>query len=124
MGWLGWPLRRIQRTTGVRRETISAYLKQACLPVRVPRTSSPPKPAIVVLSACDIGVGSVGIWQGVYGPRLAFLTTGAETLITENPPAKPVGSFDSRSRSKRLVCHRAVLLSAGRKPRQPKFIAR
>lgn len=45
LGRLGWSLRRIQRTTGVRRETISAYLKQAGLPVRTPRTRSPPKPA-------------------------------------------------------------------------------
>lgn len=45
LGRLGWSLRRIQRTTGVRRETVSAYLKQAGLLVRSPRTRSPPKPA-------------------------------------------------------------------------------
>lgn len=45
LGRLGWSLRRIQRTTGVRRETASAYLKQAGLLVRPPRTRSPPKPA-------------------------------------------------------------------------------
>jgi hypothetical protein len=31
---LGWTLSRIQRTTGVRRETVSRYLKAAALPVR------------------------------------------------------------------------------------------
>jgi hypothetical protein len=36
-GRLGWSLRKIQRTTGVRRETISAYLKEAGVPLRPPR---------------------------------------------------------------------------------------
>jgi len=34
LGRLGWPLLRIQRATGIRRETISAYLKAASIPVR------------------------------------------------------------------------------------------
>jgi len=34
---LGWPLRRIEDVTGVRRETASAYLKAAGVPVRPPR---------------------------------------------------------------------------------------
>ena len=36
LGRLGWPLRRIQQATGVRRETASAYLKAAGLAVRPP----------------------------------------------------------------------------------------
>ena len=34
LGRLGWPLRRIEEATGVRRETISAYLKAAGIAVR------------------------------------------------------------------------------------------
>ena len=34
LGRLGWPLRRIERETGVRRETVSEYLKAAGIPVR------------------------------------------------------------------------------------------
>ena len=34
LGRLGWSLRRIQRETGVRRETVSDYLKAAGIPVR------------------------------------------------------------------------------------------
>jgi transposase len=34
LGRLGWPLKRIEQTTGVRRETISGYLKAAGIPVR------------------------------------------------------------------------------------------
>ena len=37
LGRLGWPLRRIQQETGVRRETASAYLKAAGISVRPPR---------------------------------------------------------------------------------------
>src|SRR5215471_9502689 len=34
LGRLGWTLRRIQRATGVRRETAGAYLKAAGIPLR------------------------------------------------------------------------------------------
>jgi hypothetical protein len=34
LGRLGWTLSRIQQTTGVRRETVSGYLKAAGIPVR------------------------------------------------------------------------------------------
>jgi len=37
LGRLGWPLRRIEEATGVRRETASAYLKAVGVPVRPPR---------------------------------------------------------------------------------------
>jgi transposase len=36
LGRLGWPMRRIQQETGVRRETASAYLKAAGIAVRPP----------------------------------------------------------------------------------------
>jgi transposase len=46
LGRLGWSLRRIQRETGVRRETISAYLKEAGVELRLPRGRQlPAKPA-------------------------------------------------------------------------------
>jgi len=48
LGRLGWPLRRIEDETGVRRETASAYLKAAGIPVRPPRgwgRRPPAKPA-------------------------------------------------------------------------------
>jgi hypothetical protein len=47
LGRLGWSLRRIERTTGVRRETISGYLKAAgiVVPGRG-RRASRAKPAI------------------------------------------------------------------------------
>ena len=36
LGRLGWPLRRIEQETGVRRETAGAYLKAAGIAVRPP----------------------------------------------------------------------------------------
>jgi len=45
LGRLSWPLRRIEQATGVRRETASAYLKAAGVPVREPRRRGLPKPA-------------------------------------------------------------------------------
>jgi hypothetical protein len=38
LGKLGWPLRRIEQATGVRRETAGAYLKAAGIAVRPPDT--------------------------------------------------------------------------------------
>src|SRR5438552_5951865 len=49
LGRLGWSLRRIEETTGVRRETASAYLKAAGVAVRAPGQTGPPaKPATPV----------------------------------------------------------------------------
>ena len=46
LGRLGWPLRRIEQETGVRRETVGAYLKAAGIGVRPPAGRRPPaKPA-------------------------------------------------------------------------------
>src|SRR5579872_5735665 len=36
LGRLGWPLRRIQQETGIRRETAGAYLKAAGIAIRAP----------------------------------------------------------------------------------------
>src|ERR1700681_2190553 len=48
LGRLGWPLRRIEQATGVRRETAGAYLKAAGIAVRPPGAwgrRAPAKPA-------------------------------------------------------------------------------
>jgi len=57
LGRLGWTLRRIQQATGVRRETASAYLKAAGIPLR-PAGSwgrlPPAKPANEVTTDSDL----------------------------------------------------------------------
>src|SRR5579862_8570643 len=48
LGRLGWPLRRIQQETGIRRETAGAYLKAAGIAIRAPGgwgRRAPAKPA-------------------------------------------------------------------------------
>ena len=56
LGRLGWSLRRIEEATTVRRETASAYLKAAGIPVRErggrPK-EWPPKPATVTEVSTD-----------------------------------------------------------------------
>jgi hypothetical protein len=56
LGRLGWPLRRIEHATGVRRETASAYLKAAGIATRDPASAGrrqsrpvrcPPRPQAV-----------------------------------------------------------------------------
>jgi transposase len=55
LGRLGWPLRRIEQATGVRRETAGAYLKAAGIPVRLPGGwgRRPAKPANEVTTDLD-----------------------------------------------------------------------
>jgi len=65
LGRLGWPLRRIQAATGVRRETASAYLKAAGIAVRAPRMRRPPKPASQV--STDSGAGAEGVTTSLPG---------------------------------------------------------
>lgn len=45
LGRLGWAVRRIEAETGVRRETVSKYLKSEGIPVRPPRGRKLPKAA-------------------------------------------------------------------------------
>jgi transposase len=68
LGRLGWSLRRIEETTGVRRETASEYLKAAGIPVRGrggrPRVW-PPKPATTPEVSTDFGGSKPAIFDEV-----------------------------------------------------------
>lgn len=89
LGRLGWPLRRIEEATGVRRETASAYLKAAGVPVR------------------DRG-GRPGVWP----PRPAT-TGGASTDPEASKPATTEGvSTDFGSISWPAPARRAPAASA------------
>jgi hypothetical protein len=72
LGRLGWSLRRIQRATGVRRETAATYLKAAGIAFRPPGKwgRAPAKPANGVIT--DSGAAKA-----------------AEANRPESPAAKP-----------------------------------
>jgi hypothetical protein len=71
LGRLGWPLRRIQEETGIRRETAATYLKAAGIAVRPPRG---------------------------WGRRPPALTTG-ETSADSGPVSKPANEVSPDSES-------------------------
>jgi hypothetical protein len=56
LGRLGWSLRRIERETGIRRETASGYLRAAGLALREPGgwgRRAPAKPANEVITGSE-----------------------------------------------------------------------
>lgn len=57
LGRLGWPLRRIESETGVRRETASGYLKKAGVRIRSPGRWGRSKPANEVTTGFDAPAG-------------------------------------------------------------------
>src|SRR5712692_8847597 len=68
LGRLGWSLRRIEQTTTVRRETASAYLKAAGIPVRERGGRPgvwPPKPATTPGVFTDPGLSKPATAPGV-----------------------------------------------------------
>jgi transposase len=73
LGRLGWPLRRIEHATGVRRETASAYLKAAGIAIREPRQRRPPKPPSPVSTdpanpASEVSTDPAALPPGVVDP--------------------------------------------------------
>jgi transposase len=92
LGRLGWSLRRIERTTGVRRETISGYLKAAgiVVPGRG-RRASRAKPAI---SAASVSTDSGGVNPAISeaaSPKAseAKAATRAEVSTDSGPRQRP-----------------------------------
>jgi transposase len=71
LGRLGWPLRRIEAATGVRRETASAYLKAAGIAVRLPRRRRPPAPKPASEVSTDFGGPPAGRELPSPGPPVA-----------------------------------------------------
>jgi len=78
LGRLGWSLRRIEAEAGVRRETASAYLRDAGIEVRPPgrwgRTAKP---------ANEVTTGSVA------GPALGGGAKPANEVTTDSGPRRP-----------------------------------
>jgi transposase len=79
LGRLGWSLRRIERATGVRRETIGEYLRVAGIGVRLPGAwgRQPPAP------------GESKPANGVITDSVAGVETAIEGIPGLNPDSKP-----------------------------------
>src|SRR6267378_3851623 len=71
LGKLGWPLRRIEQATGVRRETAGAYLKAAGIGLRPPGAwgrRAPAKPANEVTPDPGPSKPAIGVTPDSVGP--------------------------------------------------------
>jgi transposase len=79
LGRLGWTTRRIERETGIRRETISTYLKEAGVELRPPRGRVFSKPASP---------------PGEVTPDAEVLETDADQAGIGVKPAKPASPND------------------------------
>jgi transposase len=87
LGKLGWSLRRIERFTGVRRETAGAYLKAAGIVVRPPgawRRQAPAKPAIEVTPDFLEAKPAHGLTPDLPEAKPATVTPDLATPFSEN----------------------------------------
>jgi len=106
LGRLGWPLRRIEQETGVRRETASAYLKAAGVGVRLPDAwgrRAPAKPANEVTTGSDAGQV-----ERTANPNPENLSTKERAKAKGAKPANEVttgfGVESEAENAKRSVC--------------------
>ena len=85
LGRLGWPLRRIEQATGVRRETAGDYLRSAGIVVRSPGTWGPK----------SLSKAATLVTTGSGGPKAAIeVTTG---FLAGSGPPGPAGRRSSSS---------------------------
>jgi hypothetical protein len=99
LGQLSWTLRRIQEATGVRRETASAYLKAAGIPIRGPRRRQlTPNPA------SEVSTDSAALPPGVTGPLVWPPPTGrAPTASACEPYRELIALALGRGRNARAI---------------------
>ena len=104
LGRLGWPLRRIEQETGVRRETASAYLKAAGVGVRPPGgwgRRLPAKPANGVTTGSDASQA-----EKTANPNPENLSTKAKAKSAKpaNEVIAGLGVESEAENAKRSVC--------------------
>jgi transposase len=99
LGRLGWTLFRIQEATGVRRETISGYLKAAGIPVRGRGrpSESKPKPAISGEVSTDLGPSKPAISAEVSTDSEAPKPATRAEVSTDSAPVPRPGRAPSAS---------------------------
>ena len=95
LGRLGWTVRRIEETTGVRRETASAYLRAAGVGVRRsgwPRRPPDPKPAMQVSTDSGKVAESKPAVQVITDPMTAPSAVGSGGAWPPSPGRSPQAS--------------------------------
>jgi transposase len=98
LGKLGWSLRRIERETGVRRETASVYLRAAGVAVRQPGgwgRRTPAKPAIAVTTDSELAKPASSAPLNPETPSSKERTEPAKPAnrLTTDPGASPSPSL-------------------------------
>jgi transposase len=96
LGRLGWPLRRIQKETGVRRETAGTYLKGAGVPVRPPGgwgRRSPAKPANEVSPDSVVPVERISGHPGSAGAAKPANEVAPDLAALPAPTSSPSASL-------------------------------
>jgi len=91
LGRLGWTLRRIEASTGVRRETASSYLKAAGIPMRAPRGRLVPKPASAEEVLTDFS-GEISAESAAKPASAEGVLTDSEASGTRPPTRAPAAS--------------------------------
>jgi transposase len=99
LGRLGWTLSRIQEATGIRRETISGYLRAAGIAVRGRGrpSESKPKPAISEEVSTDFGRSNPAIAEPVSTDSDAAKAATRAAVSTDSAPAPRQGRAPSTS---------------------------
>src|ERR1017187_10012776 len=90
LGRLGWPLRRIQQETGVRRETASAFLKAAGIGVRPPRGWGKHPPASKPANEVSPDFGAELAPSATADADPATPTSAQDAPLPESKPANEV----------------------------------
>jgi hypothetical protein len=96
LGRLGWSLRRIQKNTGVRRETAATYLREAGIALRPPGAwgrAAPAKPANEVATDSAPAIPGNGISTNPLSAKPANeVTTDFGVELTTPPSRSPSAS--------------------------------
>ena len=111
LGRLGWPLRRIEQATGVRRETAGDYLRSSGIVVRSPGTWGPKS---LSKAATSVTTGFEGFKSGQRTAKAATLVTTG--FLLANAPPEQVGKRSagvSETHTAKLIRKR-LELSRGR----------
>jgi hypothetical protein len=95
LGQLGWTLRRIEKQTGIRRETAATYLRAAGVPVRPPgRWGRPPSPGSKPANEVTTDFGAeLGASPGRSPSASASAIHREASGRSVDPPAHPVPRF-------------------------------